>query len=56
MLVVVDEGMQQAKVIIKGRGLGKDAALRAIRRSGIKFRTGCNLTLTPMPHNDCRPP
>ncbi|KAI5316979.1 hypothetical protein L3X38_036686 [Prunus dulcis] len=32
---VVDQGMQQAEVMIKGPGLGRDAALRAIRRSGI---------------------
>ncbi|KAF4396257.1 hypothetical protein F8388_019803 [Cannabis sativa] len=30
---VVDQGMQQAEVMIKGPGLGRDAALRAIRRS-----------------------
>ncbi|KAL2224756.1 UNVERIFIED_CONTAM: DNA-directed RNA polymerase subunit alpha [Sesamum indicum] len=32
---VVDQGMQRAEVMIKGPGLGRDAALRAIRRSGI---------------------
>ncbi|GJR42749.1 ribosomal protein S11 [Tanacetum coccineum] len=31
---VVDQGMQRAEVMIKGPGLGRDAALRAIRRSG----------------------
>ncbi|XP_076942080.1 uncharacterized protein LOC143611828 [Bidens hawaiensis] len=31
---VVDQGMQRAEVKIKGPGLGRDAALRAIRRSG----------------------
>ncbi|KAD0481659.1 hypothetical protein E3N88_44197 [Mikania micrantha] len=30
---VVDQGMQRAEVMIKGPGLGRDAALRAIRRS-----------------------
>ncbi|OMP13234.1 Ribosomal protein S11, partial [Corchorus olitorius] len=30
---VVDQGMQQADVRIKGPGLGRDAALRAIHRS-----------------------
>ncbi|KAL2235847.1 UNVERIFIED_CONTAM: DNA-directed RNA polymerase subunit alpha [Sesamum indicum] len=29
---VVDQGMQRAEVMIKGPGLGRDAALRAIRR------------------------
>ncbi|RZC58001.1 hypothetical protein C5167_005316 [Papaver somniferum] len=32
---VVHQGMQRAEVMIKGLGLGRDAALRAIRRSGI---------------------
>ncbi|XP_052881002.1 50S ribosomal protein L14, chloroplastic-like [Gossypium arboreum] len=32
---VVDQGMQRAEVMIKGPGLGRDAALQAIRRSGI---------------------
>ncbi|GMN32485.1 hypothetical protein TIFTF001_041741 [Ficus carica] len=31
---VVDQGMQRAEVMIKGPGLGRDAALRVIRRSG----------------------
>ncbi|OMP07607.1 Ribosomal protein S11, partial [Corchorus capsularis] len=35
---VVDQGMQRAEVMIKGPGLGRDGALRAIRRSGILFR------------------
>ncbi|RZC72698.1 hypothetical protein C5167_048182 [Papaver somniferum] len=30
---VVDQGMQRAEVMIKGPGFGRDAALRAIRRS-----------------------
>ncbi|KAK8696230.1 hypothetical protein V6N13_001366 [Hibiscus sabdariffa] len=31
---VVDQGMQRAEFMIKGPGLGRDATLRAIRRSG----------------------
>nr|YP_009428111.1 ribosomal protein S11 [Echinacanthus lofouensis]YP_009532476.1 ribosomal protein S11 [Echinacanthus longipes]ASV47999.1 ribosomal protein S11 [Echinacanthus lofouensis]AYA72848.1 ribosomal protein S11 [Echinacanthus longipes] len=51
---VVDQGMQRAEVMIKGPGLGRDAALRAIRRSGILFTFIRDVT--PMPHNGCRPP
>nr|YP_009756755.1 ribosomal protein S11 [Trophis scandens]QCA41381.1 ribosomal protein S11 [Trophis scandens] len=51
---VVDQGMQQAEVMIKGPGLGRDAALRAIRRSGILL--SFIRDVTPMPHNGCRPP
>ncbi|KAJ0514045.1 putative ribosomal protein S11 [Helianthus annuus] len=51
---VVDQGMQRAEVMIKGTGLGRDAALRAIRRSGILLTFVRDVT--PMPHNGCRPP
>ncbi|KAI3862177.1 hypothetical protein MKX03_015048 [Papaver bracteatum] len=47
-------GMQQAEVVIKGPGLGRDAALRAIRRSGILLSLVRDVT--PMPHNGYRPP
>ncbi|XP_026380593.1 uncharacterized protein LOC113275326, partial [Papaver somniferum] len=51
---VVHQGMQRAEVMIKGLGLGRDAALRAIRRSGILIKFIRDVT--PMPHNGCRPP
>eukprot|EP00257_Ricinus_communis_P016769 XP_015575031.1 uncharacterized protein LOC8284585 [Ricinus communis] len=51
---VVDQGMQQAEVMIKGPGLRQDAALRVIRRSGILLSFVRDVT--PMPHNGCRPP
>lgn len=46
--------MQRAEVMIKGPGLGRDAALRAIRRSGILLNFIRDVT--PMPHNGCRSP
>nr|YP_009450007.1 ribosomal protein S11 [Burmannia disticha]ANK36204.1 ribosomal protein S11 [Burmannia disticha]AYW12090.1 ribosomal protein S11 [Burmannia disticha] len=48
------QGLQRAEVLIKGPGLGRDAALRAIRRSGILLSFVRDVT--PMPHNGCRPP
>nr|YP_009661387.1 ribosomal protein S11 [Amphilophium dusenianum]YP_009661428.1 ribosomal protein S11 [Amphilophium dusenianum]QCT82642.1 ribosomal protein S11 [Amphilophium dusenianum]QCT82643.1 ribosomal protein S11 [Amphilophium dusenianum] len=51
---VIDHGMQRAGVMIKGPGLGRDAALRAIRQSGI--RCFFIRDVTPMAHNGCRPP
>nr|YP_010691409.1 ribosomal protein S11 [Ligustrum sinense]WBU94137.1 ribosomal protein S11 [Ligustrum sinense] len=48
------QGMQRADVMIKGPGRGRDAALRAIRRSGIRLTFVRDVT--PMPHNGCRPP
>ncbi|CAI8589161.1 unnamed protein product [Vicia faba] len=45
---VVDQGMQRADVMIKGPGLGREAALRAISGSRIRVRvyTGCNPYVT----------
>ena len=51
---VVDRGMLRAEVMIKGPGLGRDAALRAILQSGILLTFVRDVT--PMPHNGCRPP
>nr|YP_010760347.1 ribosomal protein S11 [Cuscuta pacifica]WEY30311.1 ribosomal protein S11 [Cuscuta pacifica] len=50
----INLGMREADVLIKGPGLGRDAALRAIRRSGIRLEL--ILDITPIPHNGCRPP
>nr|YP_009340608.1 ribosomal protein S11 [Wimmerella hederacea]APQ40180.1 ribosomal protein S11 [Wimmerella hederacea] len=46
--------MQRAEVLIQGPGLGRDAALRAISKSGI--RVTLIRDVTPLPHNGCRPP
>nr|YP_010312915.1 ribosomal protein S11 [Nyctocalos pinnatum] len=51
---VVDQGMQRAAVMIKGPGLGRDAALQTIYKSGILLTFIRDVT--PMPHNGCRPP
>nr|YP_009403836.1 ribosomal protein S11 [Legenere valdiviana]ASA35101.1 ribosomal protein S11 [Legenere valdiviana] len=46
--------MQRAEVLVKGGGLGRDAALRAISQSGIQLTFLRDVT--PLPHNGCRPP
>nr|QFG71088.1 ribosomal protein S11 [Mammillaria supertexta] len=51
---LVKQGMQEAEVRIKGSGPGRDGALRAIGRSGIKV--SFMLDVSPIPHNGCRPP
>ncbi|KAL4203499.1 hypothetical protein AMTRI_Chr01g128270 [Amborella trichopoda] len=50
---VVDQGMQPVVVIIKGPGLGRNAALRAIGKRGVLL--SFVLHVTRMPHNECRP-
>nr|YP_005089447.1 ribosomal protein S11 [Silene noctiflora]AEC04198.1 ribosomal protein S11 [Silene noctiflora]WFF47196.1 ribosomal protein S11 [Silene noctiflora] len=51
---VVEQGMIRAEVMIQGPGLGRDAALRTIYRSGVLLSLVRDVT--PLPHNGCRPP
>jgi len=48
------QGMRRAGVKLKGSGRGRDAALRAIAKSRIRFTFIQDRT--PLPHNGCRPP
>lgn len=47
-------GLQDAELIVKGPGPGREAAIRAIQTSGI--RVTAITDVTPVPHNGCRPP
>lgn len=49
-----DYGMQEAEVIVKGPGPGRESAIRALHSSGI--RVTAIHDITPVPHNGCRPP
>ncbi len=46
-------GLKEVEVYIKGPGAGRDAALRALKASGLKFSLIADVT--PMPHNGVRP-
>nr|YP_010702866.1 ribosomal protein S11 [Campanula carpatica]WCO10146.1 ribosomal protein S11 [Campanula carpatica] len=46
--------MKRAEVMIKGPGLGRDTALRAIQSNRIRITFVKDVT--PLPHNGCRPP
>lgn len=46
-------GLKQARVYIKGPGVGRDAALRVLRASGVRVTLIADVT--PIPHNGCRP-
>ena len=48
-----DQGLTSAQVFIKGPGSGRDAALSALRASGIRVIELADVS--PMPHNGCRP-
>lgn len=44
--------MREAEIYVKGPGMGRDAALRAIRASGLKISMIADIT--PIPHNGPR--
>ena len=49
---VRDTGVRAVEVFIKGPGVGRDAALRAIRNSGLSISMIADVT--PIPHNGPR--
>lgn len=49
---VRDTGVRAVEVFIKGPGVGRDAALRAIRNSGLSISMIADIT--PIPHNGPR--
>ncbi len=48
-----DQGITEAEIYVKGPGPGRDAALRAVKASGVKIVLIADVT--PMPHNGPRP-
>jgi len=50
----MDQGMKTAEVRVKGPGVGREAALRALQVEG--FSVTLIRDVTPIPHNGCRPP
>jgi small subunit ribosomal protein S11 len=52
--VAMDAGLQEADIVVKGPGPGREAAIRAVTRTGLNVRSISDLTAVP--HNGCRPP
>ncbi len=50
----MDLGMQDADIIVKGPGPGRESSLRALQSTGLRIRSITDIT--PVPHNGCRPP
>lgn len=46
-------GVEEVEVYVKGPGPGRDAALRAVRATGVKISLIADIT--PVPHNGPRP-
>jgi len=50
----MEQGFKNAEVRVKGPGVGREAALRALQVEG--FTVSIIRDVTPIPHNGCRPP
>jgi small subunit ribosomal protein S11 len=50
----MEQGMKLAEVRVKGPGVGREAALRALQVEG--FTVSVIRDVTPIPHNGCRSP
>ncbi len=50
----MEHGLRVAEVRVKGPGVGREAALRALQIEG--FTVTAIRDVTPIPHNGCRPP
>lgn len=51
---VMDMGMREIDVFVKGPGPGREAAIRSLQATGLKVLSITDVT--PLPHNGCRPP
>lgn len=46
-------GLREVDVFVKGPGIGRESAIRAIANEGVRIRLIRDIT--PLPHNGCRP-
>jgi small subunit ribosomal protein S11 len=51
--VAISHGFKEVEVRVKGPGMGRDAAIRALQSLGLAVNTITDMT--PVPHNGCRP-
>lgn len=50
----MEHGMKSVEVSVKGPGLGRESAIRALQAAGLEVTAIRDVT--PIPHNGCRPP
>ncbi len=50
----IDMGLRRVEVWVKGPGVGREAAVRALQVAGLEI--SAIRDVTPIPHNGCRPP
>lgn len=52
--VAMSHGLKEVTVNVKGPGMGRDSAVRALQSLGLHVTA--IIDVTPVPHNGCRPP
>nr|WP_246455790.1 30S ribosomal protein S11 [Ruficoccus amylovorans] len=52
--VAMSHGLKEVTVKVKGPGMGRDSAIRALQSLGLNVLT--IVDVTPIPHNGCRAP
>ena len=50
----LEQGMKEAKVMVKGPGPGRETAIRGLQEAGLMITLIRDITA--IPHNGCRPP
>jgi len=50
----MEHGLKSVMVHVKGPGVGRESAIRALQTSGLRITVIKDVT--PIPHNGCRPP
>jgi small subunit ribosomal protein S11 len=51
--VALSHGMKEVEIRVKGPGMGRDSAIRAVQSLGMTVTS--IIDVTPVPHNGCRP-
>jgi len=50
----MEHGVRKVEVMVKGPGIGRESAIRALQATGLEITLIRDVT--PIPHNGCRPP
>jgi small subunit ribosomal protein S11 len=52
--IAIGMGLKSVKILVKGPGLGRETAIRAIKNGGLEIISVTDIT--SVSHNGCRPP
>jgi len=53
-LIALSLGLRTVSILVKGQGLGRETAIRAVQNAGLEVTSITDIT--SVPHNGCRPP